>query len=334
VLAAGAAIDVSLDLSVDNALVPDLPSAPYAYEGALLVTSAGEVQREPLTVLKTSTLTLQFDEVPALVVVHDGADFATALIPVATTAELLVPPGTYDVVALFDLSVQPRKIVVHEGVVVTSATTDTMSKLEAVHGVHFVPRDELGQALGSGKRWVSVQHRGTGNGLEVGGGIAGDPLFLSSTLSDRYDVKLVSHTTQNGKAYFVMDGRSDGIAGDRQIETDPADLTLGRVRYSPRLGETDIGTWVGVLHVLSPQLSVINLTSGAVAPDHDLYVSTTHGVLDYFAAVDISSSLNAGFPFSHVGPRYRGTDVVGTIEAFSALEATAPSTARSPASSR
>jgi cysteine-rich repeat protein len=230
-LAPGQSQLVSLALSVDNTVVPTLPASPFAYDTSVVtVTSGAEVSHVPVAFLKVPHLQLLFDQVPSQVYVHNRGAFSTVLSPTSTTVDVLVPDGTYDVIATF-----ANGTVVHEGIVVVSFTQHTMLSSEAVYTISFDPRDESNAPLPVNVQGFNITHRSSRNGTSVIG--AGPYSLVFSSVSSAYDIGFGSMSLVGPKRYLVLDG-SAGLSASHVYGNLPAALSPNVVHYHRRPSET------------------------------------------------------------------------------------------------
>ena len=229
-LAPGQSQLVSLQLSVDNTLVPSPLSVPFAYDGIVVsVTAGAETSRVPVVFLKTPHLQLLFDQVPTQVLAHNRGAFSTSLSPTSTTVDLLVPDGTYDVMATFATGT-----VVHEGIVVSGFTQHTMLSTEAIYTVSFDPRDETNAPLPVHVQGFTLAHRPSRNGFTVLG--PGAFSLVLSSVSNAYDIGFGSLSRIGSTRYLVFDG-STGLAASHVFGNVAADLTPNLVHYHRRPNE-------------------------------------------------------------------------------------------------
>ncbi len=140
---AGGSGGLTVTIRVDNATVPNLGTAPSAYEGRIELTSALGTLCLPLGFVKSHLLRLTLDGAPWTVLVHDRAAQAQAKAVDADYAgapvDFLLPEGTWDVVVSYrsDLETGTSDFVVREGVNVSGLTELAVSQSEAGHRVEL-----------------------------------------------------------------------------------------------------------------------------------------------------------------------------------------------------
>ncbi len=320
-LAAGQVQTVAFELAVDNATVPNPPSAPFAYDGVVAVTSGTQQQRVPFVFIKSPVLRLHFDETPLLVVVHDRAAFGVAAFGTGTTADFLVPAGTFDaIVDFFDFGTGQTSIVVREGIVVDDFTEATIERAEAVHDVTFVPRDETDAPLFTNTSSRFLHHRASGAGIATAGGFVD---FASGPLSDAYQVDLAVEAVSGPSRYFVTGVLADGIAGDRQLGNAGSDLTRAELSYHPGPGESG----VGLQYFLEVQLNdFVAFGSAAGFPSsvlaHPLWVNAAPSPPFplYYEPWAIAPSGAA----VHRSGLIRGSPTAGAVDVFHLFSSAAP----------
>ncbi|HEY6559478.1 MAG TPA: S8 family serine peptidase [Polyangiaceae bacterium] len=264
---------VSVALSVDNASVPNVQLPPYTYEGALRVDSAGQTQRVPFAFIKASRLRITSDVPPFWAWAHDRGNFSSLQMGNgATTTDLFVGEGNYDVVLSFEYP--PNTFVFREGVTVQNTTNVTINKAEATHLVTFTSRDQNDQPLTPRAEGFHLLHRASQLSAATLAGAAIGPNYAFSPVSSAYDIRLGALSEVFPNKYLVTDGFSDGVSANRSLGNAAADLSLGQVRYYPRPGEVGV-TDTNFLELTFPWggigVGFSNTNSPALA--HDLYVT-------------------------------------------------------------
>ncbi len=245
-LPSGATQTVAFDLSVDNAVVPVPPAPPHAYDtNVVLIVSGDQQQRVPFAFVKSGTLHLSFDQAPALVLVHDRATYGVVTTPSSTSFDVLVPNGTYDVVATFSAA-----FVVHEGIVVHNVGVDTLNSTEAVHQITFTMRDEGDQVIVPRMSVLKLAHQASDQGLLFLGRAEVSTVQVN-TFSAAYALTLEEEGLTGTTEYVVGDGIRSGVDTDHQLGNHAADLTLGQVSYHAGLNQAGSITIVNFLDTLN-----------------------------------------------------------------------------------
>jgi subtilisin family serine protease len=311
-LGPGASTDVTFALTVDNALVPNLSLPPFTYEGFVEIQSLGQVQRLPWAFVKVPLLRLHFDEIPLVVIAHEptwgGFVASSGYFPPAATIELLLPEGTYNVMALFSDLEFDDQLVVREGIAVSTQTDEFINTTEAVHTVSFIAHDEndlpLSKVAGS---HLLLTHR-VSERYVVLGQIFPSPTSMFprtvqvSPLSDQYALELAARAGTGSSAYIVTLGVADGINGDRFLENSAADLTLGQVRFHRRPDDPSSVKRVHSLCIVNLHHLEACFGSFDQLPqaDHALYVSTVP--YQPFSLTYKASVADDQFAVLHEGP--------------------------------
>lgn len=322
-LAPGASTPVVVTLSVDNEIVPDQTQAPSVWDAMIQLRSSGQTQRIPLIFVKTPLLRVHTDQVASMIYVHDRVSLwnARAVVPTGTTADVLLPAGTYDVMVLFPVG--QGAFVLHEGVVVDGLREETLSASEAVHTVSLTGRNELGGTLATRIRAVSLFHHGSPLGMVTLSSEAVAPFAVKlSTISASYDLDLALLAQPGAKSYLVTEALA-GVSASVALSNTPAQLTRGAFRYHENAGETATQTMEFLSVMLGSSVGV-GLGPPAVAPvDRELWVTPAPrpGANIFVQPVVF---LSGGPDGSHNSPWYRGSTTPGLIQAFNPLDADDP----------
>jgi hypothetical protein len=246
-LNAGQTKSFTVTLSVNNASVPNVGAAPWAYEGEVVAQRPGDSLRLPFAFLKTPVLDLAFDEDPYILTVHDRASFFRWMPFPGRTRRLLVPEGTYDAITLF---LDSTTRVLREGVAVSTRTALSIARGEAVHPLTLVPIDKNGERLVSqrGVALAHFEHKAThiaewlfffNPELQL----VPVPTFTFSPMSSAYlfEVSMLEDQTPLGGQRYTFHGYArDGMTGPLTFENSPSDFKRVVTRYSVDPGVTQI----------------------------------------------------------------------------------------------
>lgn len=324
-LAAGQSISVSFSLSVDNAVVPNLAEAPYAYQGQVLIDSSGQRQRLPFDFLKASYLRIRTDQPARFIAYRNGSSGGGQLgNGTDTVFDLFVGAGLLDVFVNFEGHPQPW--VVREGVVVNGNAEITVNKSEAIYPVDFYSRDQNGQVLTASNQGVDLLHRATGMHFMKLGNDPGDmgPQYLFSPVSSAYNLHLATLSQSGSAFYFVSGGSNSGVSSALSLGNTAAGLTRSTLQYFARPDQANLG-WYDYLEMnLGPNAAVaigLGRNDSAVFT-HDLYVSKTPFAsfpLSYRKEFHLANGVSV-----HSSGQIQGAQTAGTANVFNFFDVTTP----------
>lgn len=313
VLDPGEDIVVDVDLVVDTQTLPVVESSPFVYDGILRVSSEEEELRVAWAFVHAPILRVEFDREPTFVYVHNGTDYAQTEFWPGSRLELLVPPGTYDVVTGFDGIL--ARMIIHENVVVQTGLTVVANSADAENRVAFAVTDEDGLPLvdATDSQLASRQlvHRDSGFSFTSWGGPI--PEIYVNDVSDAYVLRIANlyFDTPSAKQYFVSAEATGAFDGDRDLTFGPADLAHVGARLVARPGD-DIGwTWNGLCSTSSWFKDCF--FSPFLPADHDLYIAR-RGPVPFTGGTSFSSE---DFTTWFDGPEYRGVDGSPGIDVLS-----------------
>ena len=209
-------------LSVDNGVVPNAPSEPFSFEGAVVARSGDEALRVPFAFIKSPVINFTFDENPWIVWVHDRAGKSYFNAFPGTSPQLPVSTGgTYDAVVTYR-GVDTR--VFKEGIVVQTGANVTVSKADAIHDVAISPVDIEGKALSIRYGGELVEHKESGLGLYFIFGFPTQRRF--SNISNAYSWEWgVTRSAMSVDPVYDFNGfANDGVTGDLLFQFQPEDL--------------------------------------------------------------------------------------------------------------
>jgi subtilisin family serine protease len=219
---------VTFTLAVDTALLPDQTANSFAYWGAIRAVPAdtsAPTLRVPFAFVKAPLLRLHVDEVPVSVMfIHDNPLTSRYASPVTTTSDHLLPTAAYSVVVQYR---QPYAYVVRTATLSNSEFVDlTVSRSEAVHQARIAFTDETGQTATPNHAFHRFMWGG--NGWLVSELSASAPITEVVRFSDVPPQftweRTVAEADPTSDAYRQWHGRADGITGDLEFLTQPADF--------------------------------------------------------------------------------------------------------------
>jgi len=215
---AGQTADVVATLTVDNAVTPFPNVSPFAYTTTLTATSGSQTCRVPISFHKAASLRVHTQGPLSWLVVHDRRASGYARAAFSDDEVLLLPPGSYDVVASF---YPPLSFVVREGVAVSGDTDLEVASSEAELHLEFSNVGPDGAPVHCNDGSVSLYYPQGRIGINyVGYGfqeIRTNPLSSDYHLEwTRSAVDPVSRTT--------FSGAMSGVAASQVISNRPKDL--------------------------------------------------------------------------------------------------------------
>lgn len=228
-LAPGEAAPFILTLQVDNTVVPDATSPPYAYYGAIsaMPTGVGPGQagalRVPFSFIKSPRLIIHYDEAPYATFIHDRDRQWLFISYPCKDLVVRLPGGTWDVVSLF----WSNRVVVREGVLVSNVTEIPVHATEAAYQLSWTYKNESGGVVPIGRGAASFGHLPSGLKLIYLGLNNAAWRFNEVSTDYRFDWKFVSADYLMPKTYAFADFR-DGIVASEAITSTAADLLLTR----------------------------------------------------------------------------------------------------------
>lgn len=318
-LAAGASTTVEVELEVDNSRVPSPPSSPWTYEAKLTLRSAGETQVIPAIFLKSGLLRIHTDVPASLLYVHDriGLGGSQAVAPAGLDTEMMVTPGTYDVIGIFPGDLPT--LVVHESVTVTDETDENLPVTDAVHTVTLAGRNESGFPLTDSIRAISLNHRASGLGLTNFSNYSAGPFsFQVSDISGAYDLDVAALAQPFGRSYLVSKALA-GVSASVSLTNTAGELTRGALRYFANPGEIPSGIQE-FLSVMFGSGVGVGFAGATVSPvDRDLWFTPSPRE-DSGIFVQSQVTLSGTSPGGHYCPWYQGSTTPGVIEACNPMD--------------
>ena len=288
VVSPGGSAPLTLTITVDTATAPDQPTNPFAYWGAVHAVPAGHsapTLRVPFAFVKAPLLRLHVDEVPVSVMfIHDDPLTSRYAWPATTTSDHLLPSAAYSVVVQYQ---QPYAYVVQAATLSDSGFAElTIPRSDAIHQVRVAFTDEAGQTA----RPNHALHRFMwgDNGWLVSELATSGPLPEITRFSDVPPQftweRTVACADPSGDAYRQWHGRAEGISGDLEFLTWPADLARvdHPLRPLPGASAYSFHEMIGYqtpwyAYTFGPAVPTVTVPTARRAyyrtppPDHELY---------------------------------------------------------------
>jgi len=274
-LAPGETALITMGVAAYNALLPASSAFPCDYSTTLVARAGTDTLRLPISVIKGTVLNVKLHNTgfepgkgpaPAYVVVHDGKGQMYVEGPDWVEAggafRLVVPPGSYDLVANFG-----HAIVLNEGLVLESELDVTLDFSDAVHEVNFRPRFPGNPGRLSFLMHGIIVHKSSGLGLPF---TLFEPTLLSSNISDKYSLELTLLAASHDRPsslYTVTSAIATGVSRSEILENDPKDFYPVRLDHSLRRTEGKFRT--GAHLSLGTQEFGWGFVTGSGRPDDD-----------------------------------------------------------------
>jgi subtilisin family serine protease len=211
-LAPGELAQARVELSVDNALVPDAAAEPFHYEGGLLVGSSTPGLRVPIAFIKSPLLSLEFDEAPWFAVVHDRKQAGRVLTPHAGAIRHPFPANTYDIHVAFRPTATALREVLREDVAVAGTTALEIRSSEANHRLEASLPVDPGRYRRNESMHV-LNHKDSGFGFATIRFSNSPPELLFSDVSPHYELQWQTRAVAPGHpGYSALFSLPDGVS--------------------------------------------------------------------------------------------------------------------------
>jgi subtilisin family serine protease len=221
---------VIADIHADNSLLAENLSLHEGYTGTITAVSALDTIRIPFAFFKGTVLHMQFDETPAQLILHNQKDKQYSFQPKTNTLAVVLPSGTYDVLAAYF----PSHYVVRESVQLAGLVSMQMNKTEAKNPIRILPIDESGTPVAAGlphevfSSIDGIVHRESGISMIS---TCGGPYTAAQSMSVKY-ISNVSSRYVFGTTVNIQKGNSTTYTYEVALETGIADSVT--VQFSSR----------------------------------------------------------------------------------------------------
>lgn len=207
--------------------------------GNILAVGSDDTLVIPFAFFKGPVLQLHFNEIPWMVMIHNGKDFSKTFAPKSTSLSLILTDGIYDVVASFYGS----RYVVSENNYVNGKSDVDISSEEATIPVSFQPVDKSGTSLnletlkGTYSYLEAFVHKASGFAIVGMGGAktniySNQPKYFSP-VSNNYSYGYSMTLQPNNFTSYTYDVIVDsGISSPNEIVFHASDIQRINVNYT------------------------------------------------------------------------------------------------------
>jgi subtilisin family serine protease len=236
---ANGSVTVRVDLETNNLYLSNNSTFESGYSGKIIAVGTEDSVTVPFAFFKGPILQLHFNEVPWMVMVHNGSSFSKTFAPKVNSLSMIVKEGTYDIVTTFYGS----RYVITEKIPVTGKSDLEITSSDALYPVTFQPINESGLATDLGKiggtfsYLEALVYRPTGYSVVgMGGGktnaYSNRPRYFSRVSSNYQFGYSITLQPNNALSYTYDVILDSGITEEKRITFLPADLKHVEVKYS------------------------------------------------------------------------------------------------------
>jgi len=231
-LAPGGSAILTLSVSVDNTIFPDMLEPPYIYRFRIIAVSSEDTITAYFMFKNSLDLRLNLDIPCDVVSIHDQAEWEDGRSNVSGSTQLIInvpKPGIYDIIMTFREQDAVR-FVIKEDVALFDDVDMWASSVEAMHQISVSPKDKYGNELpATGSRSLDVKHNAFPSGPSLT--LGGEDVFISDLSSD-YTLKWTSVGSAGVEFYFLNGLHEGGVTDDLILGNNPAETRHVKVKYN------------------------------------------------------------------------------------------------------
>ncbi|MFZ4620228.1 MAG: S8 family serine peptidase [Bacteroidota bacterium] len=236
---ANGSVTVQIDLETNNLFLSNNSAFESGYSGKIIAAGSSDSITVPFAFFKGPILQLHFNEVPWLVMVHNGSSYSKTFSPKVNSMSMIVKDGLYDVVTSFYGS----RYVVTERINVSGRSGIEINSSEAQFPVSFQPISENGSVIDLGKvggtcsYLEALVYQPAGYAVVgMGGGktnsYSNRPKYFSA-MSKNYAYGYSITLQPNNLTSYTYDVIVDsGITAERNFTFQPSELKHIDVKYT------------------------------------------------------------------------------------------------------
>ncbi|MCJ7695031.1 MAG: S8 family serine peptidase, partial [Anaerolineaceae bacterium] len=312
---------VSVQISVDNQILPNALTPPYSYLAELIVNDGIKEFPVPLGFVKMPSLDIQFNDDPWIVVVHDRSEL------VRTSSFdyhpiFFLPEGTYDVLIQF---LDGKTRLVKEQVPLNSLTQLEFNLADATNKIDLVMKDIHNhtipfEGLKMDQRMpTALVLKDSNLGIySLGRSCINEPIcdhLNFSEMSEAYsfEITIPAQSEFTEQAYYRFYHKlNDGISSNMVLENQPEDLKPVLFQYPTPENSSSMTVvrWIGSKTVLSTEESAFNTLHFPFTEQTYYQTVDPNGVmiLEMISAFSGNSVPSSPFPGEYQTPFYYSSD--------------------------
>ncbi|MGE5432091.1 MAG: S8 family serine peptidase [Syntrophomonadaceae bacterium] len=227
-LAPGASLEVIFRLEVNNKVLPEPWSSSQSFSGNIFVHTNSGILHFPWAFEKASRLVINFDAMGTRFVLTNskvsyGSDNA---IWKGSSAEMIVPPGTYDLLTLYSAESDTLRIIASENMLLMGSDTINISPADAKNKIILSVKDKIGNNFeGENSTWIyQIAFPASSATKDMTIFSSRKKFFKCSDISDRFRINIGGVIASSDNRVCVADFNIHGIRGFQSLTNDYSDL--------------------------------------------------------------------------------------------------------------
>ncbi|MCU7495723.1 MAG: S8 family serine peptidase [Ignavibacteria bacterium] len=232
-LKAGEVVKVIFQVSTSNNSLPKPNTGSMSFSGSVFIKSASGILHMPWAFEKASRLVMNFDVINTRFILADNKNVYSSSDAVwkGSTAELTVPPGKYDLLALYAEESDTLRIITRENLLLEGSDTLNLKPQDATNLLELAIKDKDGQLFeGENSTWIyQVSFPDSSAARDIITFSALKKLFKSSNTSARFKINIGGVIAGKDNRACVADFSINGLTGNKKLTNSFNDLIEGNI---------------------------------------------------------------------------------------------------------
>lgn len=227
-LSPGASAKVIIKLEAKNSHMPDPMTASLSFSGNVIINSTSGLMHLPWAFEKASKLVMNFEAMGTRFILTDrnksyGSEKA---IWKGSTAELVVPPGNYDLLALYSAENDTLRIITRENLLLKGSDTISVKPEDAKNKILLSVKDRDGNIVeGENSSWIyQVTFPDSSAIKDITVFSSLKKFFKCSNMSGRFRINIGGVVASEDNRVCVADFNIHGITASQSLTNDYKDL--------------------------------------------------------------------------------------------------------------
>ncbi|MGE5499918.1 MAG: S8 family peptidase, partial [Syntrophothermus sp.] len=228
-LAPGASREVIFRLEVNNNHLPDPITESQSFSGNVVIKSSSETLHLPWAFEKAARLVINFKSMGTRFYLADSRQSfgSEKAVWKGSSAELMVPPGTYDLLALYSAESDTLSFIAKEHLVLKGSDTISIAPEDARNKISFNVKDKDGNSFeGDNSTWIyQITFPDSSAFKDIITVFSSTRrVFKCSNVSGRYKINIGGVIASSDNRVCVADFHMHEIKGSQNLTNEYSDL--------------------------------------------------------------------------------------------------------------
>lgn len=227
-LNAGEQAAVVFQLTADNSILPKPEAGSFSFSGNVFFKSTNGPLHLPWAFEKASRVVLNFEVQNTRFILSDEKNYYKSEDAVwkGASAELLIPPGKYDLLALYSGESDTLRIITKENLMLQGSDTLSLEPKDALYKIEFSVKDKSGKIFeGENSTWIcQVIFPDSSAVKDLFTYTTNKKILKCSQMSGRFKINTGGVIASKDNRVCVADFNLEGVSGSEKMTNDYSNM--------------------------------------------------------------------------------------------------------------